>query len=260
MGCKTCADIARTAGAAENARALIFHSPARPVRDAARFFLLSPAHCGGRRARQLLSENATFELAQQVRAPDGAPLGDVFRFVSGLYFRGKLAYGRAFARSGGDGTKLPGSGVFVITPDAGLMDAEARVDAATIRRFAATDVAAGNPAYRIPLERSARALQEAANDAELVLLGSLASDKYVDVLAAIFGERLLFPSEFVGRGDMSRGGLMLRSVAAGQELRYEPVRGAVRRGPRPPKLERLQARPTSSRSSSSGSSAWPASS
>jgi hypothetical protein len=49
-------------------------------------------------------------------------------------------------------------------------------------------------------------------------------------------ERLLFPAEFVGRGDMSRGGLMLRCVDQRTELSYVPVQGAMRRGARPPKL------------------------
>ena len=70
----------------------------------------------------------------------------------------------------------------------------------------------------------------------MVLLGSIASAKYVDILLEVFGDRLLFPVEFVGRGDMSRGGLLLRSVRAGEQLTYVPVRGAVRHGPRPPKL------------------------
>ena len=70
----------------------------------------------------------------------------------------------------------------------------------------------------------------------MVLLGSIATGKYADALLEVFGERLLFPSDFVGRGDMSRGGLMLRRVQDGQELPYIPVNGAVRRGKRPPKL------------------------
>ena len=97
-----------------------------------------------------------------------------------------------------------------------------------------------NPAYRAPLEATARSLADYAGaGAEFVLLGSVASAKYVDVLGAIFGSRLVFPSDFVGRGDMSRGGLLLRAAEAGQELRYEPVQGAVRHGPRPARLEPL---------------------
>ena len=71
-----------------------------------------------------------------------------------------------------------------------------------------------------------------------VLLGSIASGKYVDVLLEVFGSRLCFPAEFAGRGDMSRGGLMLRCVASGEELGYVPLVGAERHGKRPPKLTR----------------------
>ena len=81
--------------------------------------------------------------------------------------------------------------------------------------------------------------RNAGKRCEVVLLGSIATAKYVEPLLAIFGERLLFPSAFVGRGDMSRGGLMLRSVREDAELAYEPVSSAVLHGPRPPKLPKL---------------------
>jgi len=67
------------------------------VVQAHRVFLLSPANCGGVRAKMVVSPSAQFALAQQLRAAGGAQLGDVFSFVSGLYFRGKLAYARRFA-------------------------------------------------------------------------------------------------------------------------------------------------------------------
>ncbi len=90
-------------------------------------------------------------------------------------------------------------------------------------------------------KRSARALlAEIGPDCDVVLLGSIASPKYVDVLTAIFGERLLFPIDFVGRGDMSRGGLLLRHARDGVELDYVPVLGAARHGSRPPKLPPLR--------------------
>ena len=85
-----------------------------------RIFLLSPAHCGGTRARQALSPSARFALAEQLRSQDGAQLGDVFAFVSGLYFRGKLAYARRFAAVTDPGNPVVGGGVHVITPTAGL--------------------------------------------------------------------------------------------------------------------------------------------
>jgi hypothetical protein len=201
-------------------------------------FLLSPANCGGRRAHIVMSERATFDLALRLRAGHGAPLGEVFSFLSGLYFRGKLAYSSAFRRPPDPESPVSGPGVFVITPNSGLRAPDTPVTLSVIQKFAGVDVAAGNPAYRKPLERSARSLAaDIGPDCGVVLLGSIASTKYVDVLLGIFGERLLFPADFVGRGDMSRGGLMLRCAGAGEELRYIPVAGAVRNGQRPPKLD-----------------------
>jgi len=206
-----------------------------------RIFLLSPAYCGGERARMLMSGRASFDLARRLRRPEGAPLGEVFAFLSGLYFRGKLAYALTFARPP-EGTR----GALVITPTAGLLPVEEPVTARTLQRFAEVAVDSEEPRYRRPLVRDARRLLRAITatapgdaPSELVLLGSVATEKYVRPLVEIFGDRLLFPVDFVGRGDMSRGGLMLRSVAAGQELPYVPVIGAVRHGPRPPRLPRL---------------------
>jgi hypothetical protein len=199
-------------------------------------FLLSPASCGGNRARIVMSERATFDLADRLRSPGGAPLGEVFSFLSGLYFRGKLAYSRAFACAP-EGVELEAGGVFVITPNAGLRSPDTFVTLDAIRAFAGVEVSAANPKYRRPLERSATALAGEIGDCPVVLLGSIASPKYVDVLLSIFGDRLLFPQEFVGRGDMSRGGLLLRRAAAREELTYVPVSGAIRRGSRPPKLD-----------------------
>ena len=198
-------------------------------------FLLSPANCGGNRARIVLSERASFDLAVRLRT-HGVPLGEVFSFMSGLYFRGKLAYARAFGRAS-EGAELESGSVFVITPNAGLRSPDTVVTADALRGFAGVDVSLDNPTYRRPLERSARTLSAEIGDTPVVLLGSIASPKYVDILQRIFGDRLLFPQEFVGRGDMSRGGLLLRCAAAGEELTYIPVGGAVRHGVRPPKLD-----------------------
>jgi hypothetical protein len=184
-----------------------------------RVFLLSPANCNGRRANQALSPRATFALAAALRSPDGAPLGDLFTFVSGLYFRGKLTYARRFAHPPDPSNPVVGSGIHVITPNAGLRSPDTRVTHAAVRAFARGDVDAGNVRYRRPLEASARALQaEIGPECDVVLLGSVASPKYVAVLGAIFGDRLKFPIAFVGRGDMSRGGLLLRQARDGVEL------------------------------------------
>jgi hypothetical protein len=202
-----------------------------------RIFLLSPANCSGARAKILLNERATFDLARRLRGRQGVAIGEAFAFVSGLYFKGKLAYALEFARPPEPDLALSGSGARGMTPSAGRRAAETAVTVEALRAFAAVDIAANDPRYRRPLVASARALDEEIGDAcEVVLLGSIASAKYVDVLLDVFGDRLLFPIAFVGRGDMSRGGLLLRCVRSGQELEYVPVKGAVRHGPRPPKL------------------------
>ena len=197
---------------------------------------MSPANCSGPRAKMVLSERAQFDLAMRLRRGEVA-LGEVFAFVSGLYFKGKLAYALNFARPPEPGAPLTGSGALVITPTAGLRAVETAVTADALIAFAAVDIAANDPRYSRPLVASARSLhEEIGPDCEVVLLGSIASAKYVDVLIEVFGDRLLFPIEFVGRGDMSRGGLLLRCVRSGEELTYVPVKGAVRHGPRPPRL------------------------
>jgi hypothetical protein len=193
-----------------------------------RIFLLSPAHCGGKRAEILLNDRAGFPLAQRLRSASGVTLGEAFSFLSGLYFRGKLAYADRFARP-----PLGQRGVQVITTDRGLLPPDTRVSCRELREFGTVDIRADHPSYREPLGRDLARLSK-YTDAEVVLLGSVATGKYVDVLLEFIGERLLFPREFVGRGDMSRGALLLRAVREGTELTYEPVAGAVRRGRRAP--------------------------
>ncbi len=197
-----------------------------------RIFLLSPAYAGGGRARMILSDRAQFELAQKLRSKRGAPIAEVFTFLSGLYFRGKIAYATAFARP------APGiSGVLVITPTRGLVDARTRIRLDDLREFATVDIHSDDPRYRAPVERDARALaKKLPRWSEIILLGSIATGKYVDLLLTSFGDRLRFPVDFVGRGDMSRGGLMLRCAVDRQELPYVAVAGAIVNGKRPPKL------------------------
>jgi hypothetical protein len=197
-----------------------------------RIFLLSPAYAGGERARMIMSDRAQFDLARRLRSR-GASIAEVFTFLSGLYFRGKIAYANAFARS------IKGSGgVLVITPTRGLLDARTPINLDDLREFADGDVDLTDSRYRKPLERDARRLaKKLSRKCEVILLGSIASKKYVEILLSHFGEHLRFPGDFVGRGDMSRGGLLLRCAADGQELNYISVQGAVLRGARPPKLE-----------------------
>ena len=165
-------------------------------------------------------------------AGDGAPLGEVFTFMSQLYFRGKLAYANAFGAA-----PAGWSGALVIAPGRGLVAADRVIMAADLHAMAAVPVDEEHAAYREPLVRDATALATAIGpEGRVVLLGSIATGKYVTPLVDIFGDRLHFPATFVGRGDMSRGGLLLRSAEDGTPLDYVPVRGAVRNGKRPPKL------------------------
>lgn len=205
--------------------------------DVHRVFLLSPATLSGARGSRLLEDQAEFDLAVRLRG-EGASIGEVFAFVSGLYFRGKSAYSSAFA------APPPGvSGSLVIAAGRGLQPKDAKITLGDLRSMARVSIDAENPLYREPLERDARKLaKQIPPDCEVVLLGSIATPKYLEPLMAVFGEKLLFPSEFAGRGDMSRGGLMLRCVRDGVELDYIPAHSAVRSGARPPRLAKAPTR------------------
>lgn len=155
-----------------------------------------------------MNETAEFELAVRLRG-EGAPLGEVFAFISGLYFRGKMAYANAF------GTPL------VITAGRGLLPPDTLITLSDLREIAAVPIDLAHPLYRQPLERDALQLHKTLTPGrEVVLLGSIATLKYLEPLRDILGFRLVFPSEFVGLGDMSRGGLMLRCAREGSELNY----------------------------------------
>ncbi len=195
-------------------------------------FLLSPARAGGQRMGLLFSPRANFALAWQFQQ-QGAPIGELFQFASGLYFRGKLAYARAFGRA-----PAGGACALAIAPGRGLMDVDQTITTAELRAMGEVPVDVSEARYREPLERDARVLaQKLGKRGQAVLLGSIATGKYADIFLEILGDRLLFPPSFVGRGDMSRGGLLLRAVRAQEELPYAPLRGAVRHGTRPPRLK-----------------------
>jgi hypothetical protein len=198
-----------------------------------RLFLLSPAKVSGARAGLLLNPRAPFPLARQFQA-DGLPLADVFAFASGLYFRGKITYARRFARAD------LGDLIRVITTNAGLADPDVRLTPDALRAFGAVDIAAGDERYRTPLLRDARRLARAlAPNGQAILLGSIATAKYRDLLLEAFDSRLVFPADFVGRGDMSRGALLLRAARAGTELAYLSVRGATVSGRRAPRIAEM---------------------
>jgi hypothetical protein len=196
---------------------LVIETEAEPT-----IMLLSPARLDGERARALMNPEASFALAKALRSPQGAALGSVFSFVSGLYFRGKASYARRFARvrSG-----LPSA--LVMTAGGGLCPLDEPVTVDRLRGWARVAVREDNPHFTAPLFRHACELSDAhGENARFVLLGSVATKKYVAPLLEVFGARLLFPRDFAGRGDMSRGSLLLKAVRDGHELDYVPVADA----------------------------------
>ena len=206
-----------------------------------RIFLLSPANIAGIRAGFVMRKDAEFEMAVRLRQV-GVSLGELFSFISGLYFRGKLAYARAFC-------DVPPNvqGAFVITSSGGLISPEAIVTLERLQEISSGNLDSTDRRYRMLLERDTQSLARiCGRSCQIVLLGSIATPKYVEPLLSIFGEQLMFPAEFVGRGDMSRGGLMLRRVQSGEPLTYVPLLGATRHGRRPPKLAPLPRKLTSS--------------
>jgi hypothetical protein len=199
-----------------------------------RVFMLSPARSSGVRAAALA--HSEHELGRALRSAEGAPLGALFSFLSSLYFRGKLSYAERFASS-----SLPTPGVLIITPGHGLCRPSTRVGVAQLATIGRIEVAVDNPSFVAPLVRDATLLlRSVPRSCEVVLLGSIATPKYVEPLLGVFGERLLFPREFVGRGDMSRGGLLLRAAREQRELTYSPVQTSARSGPRARRIAQLR--------------------
>jgi hypothetical protein len=202
-----------------------------------RVFLLSPAKVSGARAGLLLNPAATFALARQFHR-EGLSLGEIFTFASGLYFRGKLTYASRFA------SPQKGELVRVITSNRGLIDPAEILRPEELRAFGDVDINESDPRYQAPLLRDATMLaQKLPANGVAILLGSIATAKYRDVLLQTFGPRLVFPEDFVGRGDMSRGGLLLRAVREGHELTYARVSGAVLKGKRAPRIGDMPIKP-----------------
>jgi hypothetical protein len=159
-------------------------------------------------------------LARRLRE-EGAPLGDVFSFLSGLYFRGKLEYARRFAED---------QQIHVITMTEGLLTPDRRITSEDLERFARSDDMA-ECAQKLSV--SARELRDALPPAtHVILLGSIGSGKYTDVLLPIFGDRLMFPQEILHLGQLARGALFLRHAQEGRELVYRAVADVVRKGKR----------------------------
>ena len=127
-------------------------------------FVLSPANLAGRRANVLLGPNARCELATRLRL-GGASLGEVFSFVSGLYFRGKLAYANAFASP----LKRGGDFVFIITSGHGLIPPHASTSARQLLEMAEVPIHISNTRYTRPLERDLRRIAAQISAADRVV-------------------------------------------------------------------------------------------
>jgi hypothetical protein len=187
-----------------------------------RIFLLSPANVAGIKGQRLLNPACESDLAIRFRQ-SGVPLGEVYRFISSLYFRGKLDYAQRFQNP------PPGvAGVQIIT-GSGLMLPETVVTLSDLRRISSTSIDAKNSHYRLPLDSDLLRLRAVVHqETDVILLGSVATPKYITPIREVFGERLLFPQEFLGLGDMSRGSRLLRCCEQGSELAYLPVEQIVR--------------------------------
>lgn len=194
-----------------------------------KIFLLSPASTSGIRAKQLMSPRAKSETALMYRSEEGVPIAMAFTYMSALYFRGKIAYALHFADPP---ESLGGHGSYVIAPGFGLVPPDWRVTEQRMKTLRKTDVDMKDRVYVRTLRKTAEELaSQLDSDVPVVLLGSVATGKYVDILRPIFGDQLRFPKAFAGLGDMSRGGLMLRAVRADKELEYTTLDAPRHRGP-----------------------------
>src|SRR5207247_10820655 len=102
-----------------------------------RIFLLSPARCSGERASLIYSQRAKFPLALRLRSGE-ATLGETFSFLSGLYFRGKLAYSQRFT---------PPDRIWVMPINQGLLPPHTPVSLKQLQRMAAVQIAVDEPRY-----------------------------------------------------------------------------------------------------------------
>lgn len=194
-----------------------------------KIFLLSPASLSGVRAGQLTAPEANFATARRFRSPEGVPVEEAFTFLSSLYFRGKIAYSRHFSNPP---PGLADFGALVIAPGYGFVLPDWPITQERMEKLKRTPVDLKCRAYTKPMREQAEALREhLPEDTRVVLLGSIATGKYVDLLEPVFGERLVFPACFVGKGDMSRGSMMLRAAREGVELEYTTL-DTPRRGRR----------------------------
>jgi len=147
---------------------------------------------------------------------------------SGLYFRGKLTYSRMFGR------------VLVITPGPRAARRGRDPDARRLARDRGDRITSEDPRFREPLERDAVELGARLDGADrVVLLGSIANGKYVGPDRAPSRREALFPRRSWTRRHEPRRAPPPLPCVDRHELDTSD-RGAVRRGPRPPRLTPLR--------------------
>jgi hypothetical protein len=187
----------------------------------------------GARALQLLCPQSQCAAAEAYRSGEGVPIEEAFSFMSSLYFRGKLTYARQFAAAPDSAGEPRISGIYVIAPGYGLVPPDWIITTERMRRLRRIPVDPRNRAYRKSLQEHAGELATRLGwidePSVVILLGSIATGKYIDLLWPIFGERLLYPRSFAGIGDMSRGALLLRAAQSREELEYVPVETLLRK-------------------------------
>src|SRR4051794_5638580 len=115
-------------------------------------FLVSPARCNGLRAEQLAVSRSPMGVALR---SGGAPLGDVFTWLSALYFRGKLTYARTFAPRR----------TWIMAPGLGLRPASHRITVADLHAMGQVDIE--SRAFAAPLRTDALALARRHRDAPI---------------------------------------------------------------------------------------------
>jgi hypothetical protein len=148
-----------------------------------RIFILSPANSGGERARLIFNPKAGFDLARRLQRGEKAPVSEIFSFLSGLYFRGKLVYSTSFARP-----PVRLEGVYVITSNRGLIPVDEPLSLADLAEFGTVPIESNEPRYLEPLQEHAKKISKKCGaNCEVVLLGSIGTNKYAEPLLEFFG-------------------------------------------------------------------------
>src|SRR5207237_3674928 len=122
-----------------------------------RVFLLSPARIGGPRSSLLLRPTANFDLAVRLRRGE-ATIGEIYTFISGLYFRGKVAYAGAFASPP---DRVPPA--LTIVPGVGLLPLATPINERQLRSIGDVSIDRDPHTFRDALLRDALLLKQAAD-------------------------------------------------------------------------------------------------